>query len=72
MPLLYGPAMVARMFAENGGRERIPIVFASGAARLEEEVARNVAHVVSTGAGCAPSMMALTAGCRSRRPLATM
>lgn len=34
MPLMSGPAMSARMIAENAGRERIPIVIASGAMDL--------------------------------------
>lgn len=36
MPILGGPAMAARMLAENAGRERIPVVIASGAVGLAQ------------------------------------
>jgi len=40
MPVLNGPAMAYRMFVENLGRERVPILFMSGVPDLHRVAAR--------------------------------
>ena len=43
MPVLDGPGMALRMFLENAGKERLPVVLVSGASNL-----RTVAQQVGT------------------------
>jgi CheY-like chemotaxis protein len=56
MPLLTGPAMAARMRAENAGRESIPVVLVSGATRLPQ-IADEVGTPYCLGKPFAPSAL---------------